>query len=127
YPVKKVAQDEDFIKSTKDLHQKYSITYHALGEIKNLRFSLQYLLQERFGPFAEPTDVGNLALKLCDHHENVQKNKSIEGKRPWFDRLGQDLIYIRHAYRIQRKKIMPDQYLHTYRGWPIRRFYQDLT
>jgi len=66
------------------------------------------------------------ALALCEHHEKVQKAKSADGKRPWFDRLGQEKIYIRHQYRESRKAPLPGKYVHDYRGNPIRRFYFDL-
>ena len=59
--------------------------------------------------------------------EAVQRAKSAAGKRPWFDRIGQDRIYIRHAYREARPTIQPDRYVHDYRGQPIRRFYFDLS
>ena len=71
--------------------------------------------------------TGACALALCAHHETVQRAKSADGKRPWFDRIGQDRIYIRHAYREPRRESRPGRYVHTYRGWPIRRFYKDLS
>ncbi len=66
-------------------------------------------------------------LAICEHHETIQKYKSADGKRPWFDRLGPDRIYMRHRYRGPRREIAPDRFVHEYRGWPIRRFYRDLT
>ena len=56
-----------------------------------------------------------------------QRSKSADGKRPWFDSLGQDRIYIRHQFREPRRDIMPGRYVHDYRGGPIRRFYDDLS
>jgi hypothetical protein len=67
------------------------------------------------------------ALALCAHHESVQQGKSADGKRPWFDRIGKNRIYLRHAYRTPRRDILPNRYVHDYRGKPIRRFYSDLT
>jgi predicted component of type VI protein secretion system len=89
--------------------------------------SLQNLFAQRFKNFAEPMAVGDCAIALCQHHEAVQRAKSAEGKRAWFDRLGPDRIYIRHAYRDPRPDIQPGRYVHDYRGKPIRRFYFDLS
>ena len=89
--------------------------------------SLQNLFGERFQMFAEPMDADACALTLCEHHVKVQRGKSAEGKRPWFDRLGQDRIYVRHAYREERRDIRPSQYVHDYRGRPIGRFRADLS
>jgi hypothetical protein len=78
-------------------------------------------LHERFEAFGEPVDAGACAIALCSHHEAVQRAKSADGKRPWFDRLGQDCIHVRHAYREPRREIQPGRYVHDYRGKPIRR------
>jgi len=127
FHVPDITKDPDFIHCIQNIDKKFEKTFTALGEIRNARLSLQNLFQQRFSVFAEPMDHGSIAMALCAHHEQVQREKSESGKRPWFDRLGNDRIYIRHAYRNQREKIKPDEYVHTYRGWPIRRFYQDLT
>jgi hypothetical protein len=122
-----IAGDEDYALSVHNLHQRFGAARYSLGEIANLTtISLVNLFDERFGAFAEPMDAAACALTLCSHHEAIQRAKSADGKRPWFDRLGQDRIYIRHAYRIPRPAIEPDRYLHEYRGWPIRRFCLDL-
>jgi hypothetical protein len=71
-------------------------------------------------------DPGACARALCEHHLKIQQGKSVDGKRPWFDRLDSDRIYIRHAYRETRRDIAPDHYLHEYRGRPIGRFRADL-
>jgi hypothetical protein len=71
-------------------------------------------------------DARQCALALCVLHEAVQRGKSFEGKRSWFDRIGPDRIYIRHQYREQRREILPGRYVHDYRGRPIRRFYFDV-
>jgi len=112
------------MRSVEGLHERFEAAHHALGEVTITSLSLQNLFAERFGAFAEPLDAGDSALALCIHHEGVQKAKG--DKRPWFDRIGKDRIYVRHAYRESRRDIQPDRYVHDYRGWPIRRFYFDL-
>jgi hypothetical protein len=127
FTVPSIGRDTDFQKSVKELHVRFEKARQALSEVTVASVSLPNLFTERFQVFAEPMDPGACALALCAHHEAVQKAKSTEGKRPWFDRIGGDRIYIRHAYREQRRDIEPGRYVHDYRGWPIRRFWWDLT
>jgi hypothetical protein len=122
-----IANDSDFKRSVKGLHNRFEVAHRALGEVTNTRVSLQHLFDERFAAFSDPIDPTACAIALCTHHEAVQRAKSADGKRPWFDRIGQERIYIRHAYREERRPIQPGQYLHDYRGRPIRSFYFDLS
>ena len=122
-----ISNDRDFAKSVEGLHQRFSAAHRALSEITFAKVSLPNLFSDRFGVFAEPMDAGTCAIHLCAHHEAVQRGKSADGKRPWFDRIGADRIYVRHDYRAQRVAIRPRRYVHDYRGWPIRRFFKDLS
>jgi hypothetical protein len=126
YAVSKIASDADFERSTKGLHERFEAVHQAFAELTISNMSLQNLFAERFACFAEPMDAASCALALCAHHDAVQKNKSADGKRSWFDRIGKDHIYIRQAYRERRRDIQPDRYVHDYRGQPIRRFFFDL-
>ena len=125
--VTRISSDEDFKQTVKNLHSKFAAAHRALGEVAIVNMSLQNLFSARFVEFSEPLDPGACALTLCTHHETIQGNKSAEGKRPWFDRVDSNRIYIRHAYREPRRDIAPGRYLHDYRGVPIRRFYNDLS
>ncbi|MGD1096837.1 MAG: hypothetical protein ABSB35_33195 [Bryobacteraceae bacterium] len=127
FDVSLIARDVDFRKSVDGLHERFEAAHRALGEVNIASVSLQNIFDQRFSLFAEPMDAGICARALCSHHESVQRSKSADGKRPWFDRIGQDRIYVRHQYREQRRDIMPDRYVHNYRGEPIRRFYVDLS
>jgi len=127
FEVKAIAGDAEFDLSVKDLHKRFAMAHHALGEIKITSVSCQNLFDERFGVFSEPIDAGACALALCAHHEAIQRGKSATGKRSWFDRLGPDRIYMRHAYRQKKREIQPGRYLHDYRSVPIRRFHTDLS
>lgn len=122
-----IGSDADFKRSVKGLHNRFEVAHRALGEVTNTRVSLQHLFGERFAAFSDPIDPAVCAIALCAHHEAVQRAKSADGKRPWFDRISQDRIYIRHAYREERRPIQPGHYLHDYRGRPIRSFYFDLS
>jgi len=127
FDVPQIASNQEFKQSVKKLHTRFEATHAALGEVALANLSLPNLFNDRFEVFAEPMSEGDCALALCAHHESVQGGKSANGKRPWFDRIGKDRIYIRHAYRKPRPDILPDRYVHDYRGKPIRRFYSDLT
>ena len=127
FAVARVAADVDFARSVDSLHKRFEAAHHALGEIWIPSLSLQNLFDSRFQRFAEPMDAGSAALALCEHHQDIQRGKSASGKRPWFDQVGQDRIYIRHAYRVERHEIAPGRYVHDYRGKPIRRFHIDLS
>ncbi|HYD48553.1 MAG TPA: hypothetical protein VEB21_09405 [Terriglobales bacterium] len=122
-----VARDPEFKQSMTGLHERFEQAHRALGEVGFAKLSLQNLFHTRFIAFADPLSAGDCAAALCDHHVAVQRGKSADGKRPWFDRIGRDRIYIRLAYRQPRRAIQPDRYVHDYRGWPIRRFHGDLT
>jgi hypothetical protein len=127
YDVPQIADNREFKQSVKQLHTRFAATHAALGEVALASLSLPNLFNDRFDAFRELMNESECALALCAHHEAVQEGKSAAGKRPWFDRIGQDRIYIRHAYRTPRRDILPDRYVHDYRGKPIRRFYSDLT
>mgnify|MGYP003288375613 CR=1 FL=1 len=127
FQVTDIANEPDFKQSVKDLHKRFETAHTALGDVATVNTSSQSVFDTRFSVFADQLDPGACAIALCTHHENVQRVKSAAGKRPWFDRLGRDRIYIRHAYRIKKPDIHPNRYLHDYRCVPIRRFYNDLT
>jgi len=124
FEIKSIESDDEFITSLQDLDCRYEEARQCLGEVES---QLLALFDERFGSFAEPMSPGQYALAICEHHEKIQKQKSAEGKRPWFDRLGPNRIYMRHRYREGRWPIAPDRFVHYYRGRPIRNFYFDLT
>ena len=126
YVVPRIARNEDFRRSVRGLDERFSAAHRALGEITPTTISLQNLFDERFRKLAEPMDAQACAVALCEHHEAVQQAKSAEGKRPWFDRIGADRIYIRQAYRIPQRAIASERYVHSYRGWPIHRFRADV-
>lgn len=127
FTVPVIAGDADFKLCVKDLHRRFETAHLALGNPAVADSSLQHIFDERFAAFTEPLDPGAYALAVCTHHEAIQRGKSADGKRPWFDRIGYERIYVRHAYREARCEIQPDRYVHNYRGWPIRRFYFDLS
>lgn len=127
YVVPKIADSRDFKKSTGDLHRQFEAAHAALGAAAIVNRASVGLFADRFKAFSEPMSHAACALALCEHHVKIQEGKSAAGKRAWFDRLGPDRIYIRHAYREERRDIAPGIYVHEYRGRPIGRFRKDLS
>lgn len=121
-----IAPDPDYQACVAGLDRKFSAARTALGEVGNGASALQAMFTDRFASFESPMDPGQTAVALRALHEKVQKDKSAEGKRSWFDNLGGERIYVRHNYRIEQPTIQPAKYLHGYRGQPIRRFFKDL-
>jgi hypothetical protein len=124
FEISRIGRDGDFVTSLAGLDHRYEDARRRLGEID---LQLLNLFDARFGPFAQPMSPRECATALCEHHEKIQKGKSADGKRPWFDRLGPDRISVRQKYREPRRSIAPDRFVHDYRGRPLRTFYFDLT
>jgi hypothetical protein len=127
FVVTEIALDSDFKRSVKSFDRRFERAYAAFGDLSGAGLAIQNLFADRFRAFAEPMDGIACARALCEHHVAVQRAKSANGKRPWFDRLGPDRIYVRPAYREPRREIYPDHYVHDYRGRPIGRFRADLS
>lgn len=127
YPVAGIAKDREFKAAVAGLAGRFERAHRALGEVAIAGRGVQAHFDEQFSEFAAPMDPASCAHALCQHHEKVQRAKSVEGKRPWFDRLSADRIFLRHDYRIPRPEPAPERYVHGYRGAPIRRFHRDLT
>lgn len=126
FAVSDMTKSSAFCKCVKGLDQYFSRAHGLLGGLGSQGLLLQALFNERFRSFSDPMDVAACALTLCTHHEVIQRSKSADGKRSWFDRPGPDRIFMRQSYRIPMVEPLPDRYVHSYRAGPIRRFWQDL-
>ena len=118
-----LAKDEEFSLLSRRAHDAFS---KAAGDLNDLGVDHAVRFEERFKRFSEPMTPQHFAAMLCEHHEEIQKGKSREGKRPWFDRLGEDRIYLRRNYTLGGRPDLADNYVHDYRAKPIYRFYRDL-
>jgi len=121
-----IAPDQDFQQSIEGLVDKFHAALGALSELRSGAAGARVLFADRFAAFQSLMDSAQTAISLHELHERVQREKSAEGKRPWFERLGCGRIFVRPNYRIPAPTIQPGSYLHAYRGRPIRRFFQDL-
>jgi hypothetical protein len=126
FSLSSIEPDPDFRRSVDRLHARFGAARAALGEVSDKTPTAQPLFTDRFSAFEAPMDVVQTAHALRELHEHVQQEKSVDGKRPWFDGLGGDRIFVRLNYRIDEPTIKPSKYLHAYRGAPIRRFFKDL-
>lgn len=112
--------------NAKQLCHDYEGARQALARLPFQNAGLADRFVDRFQPFGESLSAPALVSTLCAHHEQVQRAKSFDGKRAWFDRLGSDRVYIRQPYRESLRDPQPGRYVHAYRSVPIRRFYTDL-
>jgi hypothetical protein len=118
-----MADDNEFANTANTLADSFG---NASRELSEADSELASRFEARFSRFAESMDPTNVVYAICEHHEEVQNDKSVDGKRPWLDRIGGDRLYLRQRYRIERPTLQPERYLHNYRSWPVRRFYLDL-
>lgn len=124
--IKHLAGSEPFRRATEGLHDHYAAAHASLPDACSGGAAMQGLFSARFAAFAAPLTPDARATALCEHHEQIQKAKSATGKRPWFDRLGPDRVYMRYRYRQEWQEKPPEQYVHPYRGLPLGRFRRDL-
>ena len=79
-------------------------------------------LIERYGDVRTPSEFYNEVLA---HHEEAQRNKPPDGKRPWFDRIG-DGVVVRTLYRHSDPPAGDDSYVFDYRTSSVCSFLRDL-
>jgi hypothetical protein len=127
YELGRISADAEFAFSTRNLDQKFEAVSDALDGLEGRGATVHGVFESRFNRFAEPLKGAEIAKVLCEHHEAIQRAKSAEGKRPWFDRVGPDRIHVRQQFRKARRPIAPNSYVGYYRGQPIRRFHFDLS
>lgn len=115
--------DKTFSAAASEIHDAYHQAAKYIGMVYP---DMEELFRIRFSRFSEPIPLSVFANMICEHHVYIQQGKSIEGKRPWFDLVGQGKIYMRLNYgRIDPPEIS-DRFVHEYRAKPIFRFYNDL-
>ena len=81
---------------------------------------------EPFGSLAEKTSVESWVNILLDHHIKVQRQKPPNGKNPWFESYDDGSVAVRTGYRREQGGLYNDEYVHTYRCFPLWSFLFDL-
>ena len=118
-----MAKHDAFCTSVESLDQRCAAARQRLYEFDA---GMAALFDHRFGRFFTPVTAADMAQEICEHHQGTQRGKSTAGKRSWFDRLGNNRIFLRHQYRIDKHETAPGTFVHAYRGKPVGRFYHDL-
>jgi len=82
------------------------------------------LLVDRFGRLR---DARELFAAVGQHHEDAQKAKPPDGKRPWFEHARGDRLMIRPAYTFRPGDEPEPTYVHDYRTRTLSVFLTDLS
>ena len=88
--------------------------------------SAQGTLAQALNRFEQIRTGGELFDAVLDHHEQVQKNKPPNGKRPWFERGHRGKVVIRSGYALPELPDQPSDYVHEYRVPTFSAFLTDL-
>ena len=123
FQLSEAQHDRTFSAVVPEVHDAFRQTAQYIGMVYP---DMEELFKIRFSRCAEPIPLSFFANVLCEHHESIQQGKSREGKRPWFDRVGKETIYMRPNYRCSDPPEISETFVHDYRAKPIFRFYHDL-
>lgn len=116
----------EFQSQTRTLAVDYRRAEEALAKLTGSLGSVSTTFHERFESFAT-VSAAQLPELLLSHHEKIQAAKPPEGKRSWFDRLGNGRVFLRHPYRLDDDwEPQPGEYVHPYRSNAIASFLRDL-
>jgi hypothetical protein len=63
---------------------------------------------------------------ILEHHEQVQRDKPPEGKRPWFERGREAKVLVRPGFLVEEAPAAHGGYVHEYRVPTFSRFLADL-
>lgn len=124
--IRTVLDSEQFSRSSTGLQTLHQQASHLLNAASEAASSATSIFEQRFFEFGLPRGEVELAMALLDHHDAIQRAKSAEGKRSWFDRLGPDQVHLRFPYRLEKWKPSPGEYVHPYRTRPILSFLRDI-
>jgi hypothetical protein len=80
-------------------------------------------LLTRYRPVRSPEQLFSC---LIDHHEEAQREKPPEGKRPWVERGRGDRVFVRPRYRLAHPPDGNGTYVHDYRTATCCSFLRDL-
>jgi hypothetical protein len=121
-----VGADDDFRSAVAGLDGHFAAALEGLEGNADAAPALPGSFADQFRDFAARMQPGEVAVALWQLHKQVQDDKSADGKRPWFNDHGNNVISVRPRYRIDRPALEPDRYVHAYRGGTINRFFRDL-
>jgi len=76
--------------------------------------------------FESVHSTSQLFETILTYHERVQERKPPDGKRPWFERLKPDTVFVRAGYLMKDEPETRPAYVHEYRLPTFSRFLADL-
>jgi hypothetical protein len=82
-------------------------------------------IQAMISRYAGLKSAEELYEVVLRHHEDAQRGKPPDGKRPWFDRLPEG-VAVRPQYRADDDPSESDGYVHDYRCAAVSTFLQDV-
>lgn len=98
---------------------------HCLAEV--IAWSpWEVAMQRALTHFADVADPTAFFERILEHHEDAQRAKPPDGKRPWLERLASDRIVVRAQYRIADRFEESDAYVRDYRSFSACSFLRDL-
>lgn len=80
-------------------------------------------LAQRYVEVRAPADLFEAVLV---HHEEIQRAKPPDGKRPWIERGSRGQVFVRGAYTVPAQPATGRAYVHTYRTPSLSSFLVDL-
>lgn len=72
------------------------------------------------------SDAVQMVERVLVHHENAQRRKPPDGKRPWLERGPRGRMLIRSGYRVEDEPETNPGYVHNYRITTLSGFLKDL-
>lgn len=86
--------------------------------------SIQF--EQSFNLFSESCPIGDWLERLIEHHFNIQRIKSSQGKRPWIEKADGGRLLLYPIYLRDKGPTNENEYVHYYRTIPMWSFLKDL-
>lgn len=86
----------------------------------------QHSLAQRIERFEGVRTLGDLFAATLDHHEQVQREKLPNGKRPWLERTTRGKVLLRSGYTLGEPPDLEADYVHEYRIPTFSKFLSEL-
>ncbi len=119
--IKNLVDLEEIQIARKELPELFEIVLERLNDYND---SLHF--ENTFGAFNESTNSSNWVEILISHHQQIQKKKPPNGKRPWFEKTDDGRVLIYPNYRRNESPDSSNEYVHYYRTYPLWSFMKDL-
>jgi hypothetical protein len=92
---------------------------NAVRELGVIDPQLRVRAESAFSWLGESRDPVAAAVRLVDHHAQVQRRKSYAGKRSWVDQFDDGRVAVRPGYTRDAFESKPGVYVNQYRARPL--------